>query len=95
MLKAARKTKSRDLTITRTFDAPLELVWKGWTDPEYMKRWWGPKDFTAPFIKIDLRVGGIYLDRMRSSDGQDYWSTGVYQEIIPLKRIGCHGQVLR
>ena len=87
MPKASKVMKMKELTITRTFDAPLELVWKGWTDPEYMKRWWGPKDFTAPFIKIDLRVGGTYLYCMQSSDGQEYWSTGVYREIVPLKRM--------
>jgi uncharacterized protein YndB with AHSA1/START domain len=78
---------SNDLTITRIFDAPLKIVWKAWTDPEEVKNWWGPKDFTSPVIKIDLRVGGTSLYCMRSPEGQDYWSTGVYKEIIPLKRI--------
>ncbi len=76
-----------ELTITRTFDAPRELVWKAWTEPEHFKGWWGRKDFTSPFCKIDLRVGGKYLNCMRSSDGQEYWGTGVYNEIIPLKKI--------
>jgi uncharacterized protein YndB with AHSA1/START domain len=87
MAKASKSIENKELTITRTFDAALELVWKVWTDPGYMKRWWGPKDFTAPFIKIDLRVGGTYLYCMRSPDGQEYWSTGVYREIIPLQRM--------
>jgi len=78
---------SNDLTITRIFDAPLKIVWKAWTDPEEVKNWWGPKDFTSPVIKIDLREGGTSLYCMRSPEGQDYWSTGVYKEIIPLKRI--------
>lgn len=80
-------TAKPDLVITRIFDAPRELVWKAWTDPEHMKRWWGPKDFTAPFCKIDFRVGGVSLFCMRSPDGKDYWSTGVYREIVPLERI--------
>jgi uncharacterized protein YndB with AHSA1/START domain len=87
MPKAAQKSKSRDLTITRIFNAPVELVWKSWTDPELAKRWWGPKDFTAPVIRIDLRVGGKYLYDMRSPDGQDFWSTGVYREIIQFKKM--------
>ena len=78
---------TEEFVITRIFDAPRELVWKAWTDPEYVKRWWGPKDFTAPVCKIDLRVGGKYLFCMRSPDGKDYWSTGVYREIVPLERI--------
>jgi uncharacterized protein YndB with AHSA1/START domain len=78
----ARKPVEQELVITRVFDAPREAVWKAWTDPEWVKRWWGPKDFTAPFSRIDLRKGGKYLFCMRSPEGKDYWSTGVYQEIV-------------
>src|SRR2546426_2253062 len=66
----------KELRIVRVFDAPRERVWKAWTDPEQVKSWWGPRSFTAPFAKIDLRVGGKYLYCMRSPDGKDYWSTG-------------------
>ena len=83
------KLSEQNLLITRTFDAQRELVWKAWTDPERVKRWWGPKGFTAPFCKIDLRVGGVYLNCMRSPDGKDYWSTGVYREIVKPERIVC------
>lgn len=48
---------------------------------------WGPKDFTAPVIKIDFRVGGKYLWCMRSPEGEDYWSTGVYREIVEQEKI--------
>ena len=78
-----------ELTITRIFDAPRERVWKAWTDPEFLKKWWGPKNFTAPVIKIDFRVGGKYLSCMRGPDGKDYWSTGVYREIVPLEKLIC------
>lgn len=84
---AATNIGKQVLVITRIFDAQRELVWKAWTEPERVKRWWGPKDFTAPFIKIDLRVGGEYLYCMRSPEGKDYWSTGVYREIVPLTQI--------
>ena len=77
----------KDLVITRIFDAPRGLVWKAWTEPERVKKWWGPKAFTTPVINIDLRVGGKYLSCMRGPDNKDYWSTGVYREIIPLKRL--------
>lgn len=76
-----------DLVITRVFDAPRSLVWKAWTDAGTLKKWWGPKVFTAPVIKTDLRVGGSYLYCMRGPDGKDYWSTGVYREIVPMERI--------
>jgi uncharacterized protein YndB with AHSA1/START domain len=79
--------KKPELVITRTFDAPRELVWKAWTDPERIKRWWGPKAFTAPVAQIDLRVGGKVLSCMRSPEGQDFWSTGVYRELVPNQRI--------
>ena len=85
--KPATKPVERELVITRVFDAPRELLWKAWTEPERFMRWWGPKHFTAPVSTIDLRVGGKYLHCMRSPEGQDYWSTGVYREIIPLERI--------
>jgi uncharacterized protein YndB with AHSA1/START domain len=78
-----------DLLITRTFNAPRELVWKAWTEPEHMMRWWGPKHFTSPACKLDFRVGGTYLVCMRGPDGKDYWSTGKYLEIIPLEKIVC------
>ncbi len=76
-----------ELIITRVFSAPRELVWKAWTEPERVKQWWGPRGFTSPFCKIDLRVGGSYLFSMRSTDGQDFWSTGVYREIVPQEKI--------
>jgi uncharacterized protein YndB with AHSA1/START domain len=78
---------SEALIIERIFEAPREKVWKAWTDPDRMKRWWGPKDFIAPFVEIDLRVGGKYLSCMRSPEGKDYWSTGTYREIVPLGKI--------
>lgn len=77
----------KDIVITRIFDAPRELVWKAWADPVYFMRWWGPKHFTSPACKMDFRVGGTYLFCMRSPDGQDFWSTGEYREIVPLERI--------
>jgi len=81
--------QANDIVITRVFDAPREQVWRAWTDPEHFKKWWGPKDFTAPAIEMDVREGGSYLNCMRSSEGQEYWSTGVYREIVPMERIVC------
>lgn len=83
----AKNIKKQELIITRIFDAPRDKVWKAWTDPEHFKKWWGPKTFTAPVIKIDLRVGGVYHWCMRSPDGQEFWSTGTYREIVPIERI--------
>lgn len=86
------ESTERELVITRIFNAPRKLVWKAWTEPEHFMHWWGPKNFTCPVCKIDFRVGGKYLYCMRgvvSPDGKlaDYWSTGVYREIVPMERI--------
>ena len=84
-----RPPAGRELVIERIFDAPRELVWRAWTEPELLMRWWGPQGFTCPVAKIDLRVGGTFLNCMRTPDGQDYWSTGVYREIVEPERIVC------
>jgi uncharacterized protein YndB with AHSA1/START domain len=81
--------KTQELVIVRTFDAPRKLVWQAWTEPKHLTRWYGPKGFTAPFCTVDLRVGGRYLNCMRSPEGQDFWSTGVYREIVEAERIVC------
>lgn len=83
--------ETRDLVITRVFDAPVELVWKAWTDPEYVMRWWGPTGFTSPSCKIDFREGGKFVFHMRApkdfQGGQDFYTAGVYKKIVPLKLI--------
>ena len=76
-----------EFVITRIFDAPPSLVFRAWTDPEHVKRWWGPNGFTMPFCTIDLRVGGVFHYCMRSPDGQDYWGKGVYREIVEPERL--------
>jgi uncharacterized protein YndB with AHSA1/START domain len=80
-------TAPSDLVITRDFDAPRALVWKAWTSPEHFRRWWGPKDFTAPVADFDLRVGGRYFWCMRSPEGKDFYTTGVFREIVPPERL--------
>ena len=82
--------KTRDLIVTRTFDTPVELVWKAWTEPEYVMKWWGPDYFTSPSAKIDFREGGTSLVCMRAPQdfgGQDMYSTWVYQKIVPMQQI--------
>ncbi len=82
--------QKEDLVVKRIIDAPLEVAWKAWTDPEYVKRWWGPKDYISPTCKIDLRVGGKYIFSMRAPEyqgGQVSYTAGVYKEIVPLKRL--------
>lgn len=91
LIETATKQAGRENVTTRVFDAPVEKVWKAWTDPEYVKRWWGPEGFAAPYINIDFRVGGKYLYCMRGPgfDGvvKDWWNTGKHLEIVPMKKI--------
>ena len=75
------------LVITRTYDAPRELVWKAWTDPEQLKRWWGPRVFSTPSFTVDLRPGGAFHYSMRSPDGTEFRGKGVYREIVPPERL--------
>jgi uncharacterized protein YndB with AHSA1/START domain len=77
----------RELVVTRVFDAPRELVFRVWTEPERVRRWWGPEGFTMPYCDIDLRPGGIFLRCMRSPEGQDFWVTGVFREIVAPERL--------
>jgi uncharacterized protein YndB with AHSA1/START domain len=86
---AGLNDQETEVTITRVFDAPRDRVWRAWTEPEHLMRWWGPKGYTSPTARINLRVGGAYVFCMRSPEGQDVWSTGTYREIVPLERLIC------
>ena len=81
--KAGTSKPQQSLVIKRTFDAPRDLVWKAWSDPEQAKNWWGPNGFTLPFVEMDQRPGGKWRAHMVSFDGKDYWQHGVYREIVP------------
>jgi uncharacterized protein YndB with AHSA1/START domain len=81
------ETKTSEFVISRVFDAPRELVWKCFTDPEHMRQWWGPKGVTVSTSKMDLRPGGTYLYGMRAPDGALMWGKMVYREISPRDRI--------
>ena len=81
---------TKDLSVTRTFDAPVERVWKQWSESENVMRWWGPKGFTSPLAKIDFREGGVSLVCMRAPKefgGFDMYNTWSYRKIVPHERI--------
>ncbi|HYE07438.1 MAG TPA: SRPBCC domain-containing protein [Planctomycetota bacterium] len=80
---------ANELLVCRTIDAQPERVWAAWTEAPQLQRWWGPEGYTCPSCSIDLRVGGSYLICMRSPRGQDFWSTGTYEEIVPRQRLIC------
>ncbi len=81
---------AKQIEVTRIFNAPVEMVWQVWTDPELVKRWWGPKNFIAPMAKMDFLVGGTSLVSMKAPKemgGQEWYSIWEYVAIVPLKTI--------
>ncbi|HKN01161.1 MAG TPA: SRPBCC domain-containing protein [Candidatus Binataceae bacterium] len=77
----------RVLVITRVFDAPRSLVFKAWTQPDHLMRWWGPRGYTTTVSEMDLRPGGAYRFRMRSGESIDRYWHGVVREIVEPERI--------
>ncbi|HEY2703228.1 MAG TPA: SRPBCC domain-containing protein [Candidatus Dormibacteraeota bacterium] len=77
----------RELLLTRVLDAPRALVFRAWTDPEHLVRWWGPKGFTTPSCTMDVRPGGAWRICMRGPDGVDHWVWGVYREVVEPERL--------
>ena len=82
----------RTVIITRTFDAPRELVFKAWTDPRHVMQWWGPKGFANRSCDMELKVGGAFRLQMRGPDGIDYPCTGFYREVVAPERIVFAGE---
>lgn len=80
-----------ELEITRIFDAPRDLVWRAWTDPQHLLRWWGPKGFKPMLWEADVRAGGKYRFCMRSPEGNDIWNQGEYREVVPPERLVLRG----
>jgi len=78
---------SADFVLSRVFDAPRDLVWKCFTDPERMRHWWGPKGFTVIASTMDLRPGGTYHYGLKSPDGRAMWGLFRYREIVPPQKL--------
>jgi uncharacterized protein YndB with AHSA1/START domain len=79
-------TDDKALVLERIFDAPPETVFELWTDPEHVKEWWHPDDYTTPAFEMDFRVGGAYRFCIRK-DGKDQWAHGTYREIDAPRRL--------
>jgi uncharacterized protein YndB with AHSA1/START domain len=77
----------RTIVTTRVIDAPRELVFKAWTDPDHIAEWWGPDGFTTTIREMDVRLGGAWRFIMHGPDGVDYPNLVVYTEIVPPERI--------
>jgi uncharacterized protein YndB with AHSA1/START domain len=78
---------SHELVMERNFDAPRDLVFRAWTDPEHVALWWGPKHFTNPVCEVDARPGGKITIHMQGPDGQIYPMSGIFDEVAEPERL--------
>lgn len=87
MEKSFSPTADREIVITRLFDAPRELVFRAWTEPQHLVHWWGPKGFTNTFHQADIRPGGVWRFTMHGPDGANYPNRIVFDEIVKPERL--------
>ena len=80
-------TADRELIITRLLDAPIELVWEVWTNPDHIKNWWGPTGFTNTITQMDVKSGGAWNLTMHGPDGTDFKNESIFKEVIKLEKI--------
>ena len=77
----------RELTLTRTFNVPREIVFRAWTDPHQVAQWWGPKQFTNPRCEWNARAGGKIRVDMRGPGGNVHPMGGAFREVVPYERL--------
>jgi len=85
--RSTEDTSDREVIFTRIFDAPRELVWKAFTDPKQVVKWWGPNGFTTTNQEMDVRPGGIWRHTMHGPDGTDYYNKCKFLEVAKPERI--------
>ena len=76
-----------EFVLTRLLDAPCEFVFKAWTEPERLARWFGPKGVKATSVKMDLQAGGVYHYGMRGPDGKEMWGKWTFREVARPERL--------
>ena len=84
---AASTSTDRELVVSRLIDAPRALVFRAWTQPEHIARWWGPQGYTTIFCDMDVCIGGRYRFGMRSPEGTEHWKVGFFREITEPERV--------
>lgn len=85
--KSEAGPESCSLRLTRTFEASREAVFRAWTDPAEMAKWWGPEGMTTPICEVDARPGGALYTCMRSESGEEHYLRGVFREVTPPERL--------
>ena len=86
-LEITAPASDRELVLTRIINAPTDVVFKAWTDPELLKQWFAPLPWTTPVAEADVRPGGSNLIVMRSPDGKEFSNRGVYLEVVKNQRL--------
>jgi len=81
------KNNKFDLLFERTTNLSVEAIWKAWTDPETLMKWFCPRPWKVVDCRIDLRAGGEFYTLMKSSEGQEVPNHGCYLEVIPNKKL--------
>jgi len=84
---SAPETGGEEFVVTRTFDAPRDLLWRVWTEAGHLQHWWGPKGFRVLNCTNDLRPGGVFHFGLRAPDGSVMWGKWVYREVRPPERL--------
>jgi uncharacterized protein YndB with AHSA1/START domain len=84
---ADRSNGSFDLVLTRIVAAPRSLIWKAWTTPEHLVKWWAPKPITTPECEMDVRPGGLFRTLMRAPDGKEYPTQGCFLDVVENERL--------
>ena len=77
----------REIRGARVFDAPRELVWEVWTEPEHIGKWWGPNGFTTTTRKMEVKAGGVWRFVMHGPDGRDYQNKITFIEVVKPERL--------
>lgn len=82
--------KGSELTLTRSFDAPRELVWEAWTNPKYLVQWWGPDGFTMTTHECEIKPDGYWRFMFHGPDGTDFPNNIKYTEVLKPERLCYH-----
>lgn len=83
----ASENSDREIVVSRTFDAPRELVWQAMTDPHHVVHWWGPRGFTTTIEQMDVCPGGVWKQTLHGPDGANYPNKSIFKEVVPPERI--------
>lgn len=87
MQRQENNTAEREISVSRLFNAPVDLVWEVWTNPEHIKNWWGPNGFTNTISKMDVKPEGEWDLITHGPDGTDYKNKSIFKEVIKQKKL--------